>query len=202
MVRGFRSAPSGAFGAIFLQPGGRNRLRGPRRGTRIRTMLAMPGSILGTRVTRVEDRDLMTGRGCYVGDVTVEGLASLVFVRSPIAHGRVVGIDASAARSHPGVLAVLTAADLGIAPFHPFMVLNERCPRPPLAEGKVRFVGEPLAAVVGDTPAAAADGASLVAIDLEPLPAVADPERALAAGAPLQFEELGTNLAAGEREDG
>src|SRR5438105_12551804 len=149
MVRGSRSAPSGTSGAAGRQPGGMNRVPSPRPGSRIRTMLAMPGSILGTRVTRVEDRDLMTGRGCYVGDVAVEGLASLAFVRSPIAHGRVVGIDASAARSHPGVVAVLTAADLGIAPFHPFMVLNERCPRPPLADGKVRFVGEPLAAVVG-----------------------------------------------------
>jgi carbon-monoxide dehydrogenase large subunit len=165
-------------------------------------MQAVPASILGTRVTRVEDRDLITGHGCFVGDVHVDGLVSLAFVRSPIAHGRVVGVDASPALAHPGVLAVLTAADLGIAPFHPFMVLNERCARPPLAAGKVRFVGEPVAAVLGETPAAAADGADLVALDLDPLPAVADPEQALAPGAPLQFEELGTNVAAGEREDG
>jgi carbon-monoxide dehydrogenase large subunit len=161
----------------------------------------MPGSILGTRVTRVEDPDLITGRGCYVGDLRVDGLASLAFVRSPIAHGRVLGIDASRALAHPGVLAVLTASDLEIAPFHPFMVLNDRCPRPPLAEAKVRFAGEPVAAVVAETAAAAADAVDLVAVDLDPLPAVADPERALAPGAPLQFEDLGTNLAAGERED-
>jgi len=160
----------------------------------------MPGSILGTRVTRVEDPDLITGRGRYVGDITVDGLASLAFVRSPIAHGRLRGVDASAALAHPGVIAVLTAADLGIRAFHGFIVLNERCARPPLAEGKVRFAGEPVAVVVAETAAAAADGAELVAIDIDPLPAVTDPELALAPGAPLQFEELGTNLAAGERE--
>src|SRR5262252_6157416 len=161
----------------------------------------MPGSILGTRVTRVEDPDLITGRGRYVGDIQLDGLASLAFVRSPIAHGRLDGIDATAALAVPGVIAVLTAGDLGVPAFHGFMVLNERCARPPLAVGKVRFAGEPVAIVVAETAAAAADGAELVAVDLTPLPAVADPERALAAGASLQFEELGTNLAAGERDE-
>src|SRR4030081_2816789 len=162
----------------------------------------MAGSILGTRVTRVEDPDLLRGLGSFVDDLRVEGLTSLAFVRSPIAHGRVAGIDASAAAAQPGVVAVLTAVELKLAPFHPFMVLNERCARPPLAEGKVRFVGEPLAAVVAGTPAQAADAGELVAVDRDPLPAVAAPEQALARGAPLQFEDLGSNLAAGEREDG
>src|SRR5205085_244755 len=112
----------------------------------------MPGSILGTRVTRVEDPDLITGRGRYVGDVQVDGLASLAFVRSPVAHARLRGVDAAAALAHPGVIAVLTAADLRIPAFHGFMVLNERCARPPLAEGKVRFAGEPVAVVVAETP--------------------------------------------------
>jgi aerobic carbon-monoxide dehydrogenase large subunit len=164
-------------------------------------MASMPGSILGTRVTRVEDPDLITGRGRYVGDIHIDGLASLAFVRSPIAHGRLNGIDAAAALGVPGVIAVLTAGDLGIPAFHGFMVLNERCARPPLAVGKVRFAGEPVAVVVAETAAAAADGAELVAVDLTPLSAEADPELALAAGASLQFEELGTNLAAGERDE-
>ena len=98
----------------------------------------MPGSILGTRVTRVEDPDLITGRGRYVGDIQVARLASLAFVRSPIAHGRLRGIDTSAALAHPGVIAVLTAADLDVPAFHGFIVLNERCARPPLAAGKVQ----------------------------------------------------------------
>ena len=164
----------------------------------------MPGSILGTRVKRVEDPALITGMGRYVGDVHPEGLAHLAFVRSPIAHGRIAGLDVSAAAAHPGVLAVLTAADLGLAPYHPFFVLNPKCARPPLADGKVRFAGEPIVAVVAETPGAAADAAQLAAqgLDLEPLPAAVDPELALAPDAPLQFEELGSNLAAGQREDG
>ena len=72
----------------------------------------MAGSILGTRVTRVEDPDLLRGLGSFVDDVRVEGLTSLAFVRSPIAHGRVAGIDASTAAAQPGVVAVLTAAEM------------------------------------------------------------------------------------------
>ena len=161
----------------------------------------MAGSILGTRVTRVEDPDLLRGLGSFVDDLRVEGLTSLAFVRSPIAHGRVAGIDASAAAAQPGVVAVLTAVELKLSPFHPFMVLNERCARPPLAEGKVRFAGEAVAAVVAQTPAIAADAAQQVVVDYDGLPAVAGIEAALAPGAPLQFEELGSNLAAGSRED-
>jgi aerobic carbon-monoxide dehydrogenase large subunit len=159
------------------------------------------GSILGTRVVRVEDPNLVRGRGTFVDDVTVDGRTSLAFVRSPFAHARIVGIDTSAAVAQPGVLAVLTAADLGMARYHTFMVLNERCARPPLAEAKVRFAGEPVAAVVAETAAAAVDAAQLVVVEYDPLPAVADAEEALAPGAPLQFEELQTNLAAGARED-
>lgn len=161
----------------------------------------MPGSILGTRVSRVEDPELLSGRGSYVDDLRVEGLTSMAFARSPIAHGRISRVDTSAARALPGVLAVFSAADLGIAPYHYFMVLNERCARPPLAEDKVRFAGEPVVAVVAESRAAAADAAQLVEVDYDPLPAVAGAEEALAAGAPLQFEELESNLAGGSRQD-
>jgi carbon-monoxide dehydrogenase large subunit len=161
----------------------------------------MPGSLLGTSVRRVEDPDLLTGRGTYIGNLRVDGMARAVFVRSPIAHARITGIDTSAASQAPGVLAVLTAADLGVRPFHGFMVLNQACARPPLAEGKVRFVGEGVAIVVAETEAAAMDAAELVEVDYEPLDAVVDMEAALADGAPLQFEELGTNLVAGTSGD-
>ena len=77
----------------------------------------MPGSILGTRVTRVEDPDLLMGRGRFVGDIRIEGLASVAFVRSPIAHGHISRIDVSAAEQEAGVLAIFTAATLGVAPF-------------------------------------------------------------------------------------
>jgi carbon-monoxide dehydrogenase large subunit len=161
----------------------------------------MVGSILGTRVLRVEDPDLLTGKGTYIGNLRVPGLTHAAFVRSPVAHARIGSIDVSEARRAPGVVAVLTAADLGIEPFHGFMVLNAHCARPPLATDKVRFVGEPVALVVADTAAAAEDATELVVVDYDPLPAVVDPEAALAPDAPLQFEEMGTNLAAGSRDD-
>ncbi len=161
------------------------------------TLPTMVGSLLGTRVLRVEDPALLRGAGTFVGNHRPPGLARAVFVRSPVAHARIDGIDVHEALKAPGVLAVLTAADLGIAPFHGFMVLNEACARPPLATDKVRFVGEPVAIVVADTEAQALDAAELVEVDYDPLGAVVDPEAALADGAPLQFEEIGTNLVAG-----
>jgi carbon-monoxide dehydrogenase large subunit len=161
----------------------------------------MVGSILGTRVLRVEDPDLLTGKGTYIGNLRVPGLTHAAFVRSPVAHARIGSIDVSEARRAPGVVAVLTAADLGIEAFHGFMVLNPHCARPPLATDKVRFVGEPVALVVADSAAAAEDATELVVVDYDPLPAVVDPEAALAPDAPLQFEEMGTNLAAGSRDD-
>ncbi|HET9077547.1 MAG TPA: xanthine dehydrogenase family protein molybdopterin-binding subunit [Acidimicrobiales bacterium] len=157
----------------------------------------MVGSILGNRVRRVEDPDLLAGRGTYVGNLRVPGMARVVFVRSPVAHARIGSIDVSDARKQPGVIAVLTAADLGVDPFHGFMVLNQACARPPLATGKVRFVGEPVAMVVAGTEAQAEDAAEAVIVDYDPLPAVADVERAVGDDAPLQFEELGTNVVAG-----
>ena len=157
----------------------------------------MVGSILGNRVRRVEDPDLLTGKGTYVGNLKVDGLLRAAFVRSPVAHARIRSIDVDEARTAPGVVAVLTAADLGVAPFHGFMVLNEACARPPLATDKVRFVGEPVVLVVAETEAAALDAAEAVIVDYDPLPAAADVIEALADGAALQFEELGTNLVAG-----
>jgi carbon-monoxide dehydrogenase large subunit len=161
----------------------------------------MPGSLLGNRVPRVEDPDLLTGRGTYVGNLRIEGMGRVAFVRSPFAHARIVSIDTDAAQTAPAVLAVYTAADLGVAPFHGFMILNPACARPPLAEGKVRFVGEPVAMVIASTEAAAADAAELVDVYYEPLAGVVDPEEALAADAPAQFEELGTNLVSGMAGD-
>ncbi|MDA8047125.1 MAG: xanthine dehydrogenase family protein molybdopterin-binding subunit [Actinomycetota bacterium] len=157
----------------------------------------MPGSILGTQVRRVEDPDLLAGRGTYVGNLRVPGLLSAVFVRSPLAHARIEGIDKSEALQYPGVVDVLTADDLGVAPFHGFMVLNEACARPPLATEKVRFVGEPVALVVATTEAQAMDAAEAVVVDYDPLPAAPGMKEAVADGAPLQFEQVGSNVVAG-----
>jgi carbon-monoxide dehydrogenase large subunit len=160
----------------------------------------MPGSILGNSVRRVEDPDLLIGKGTYVGNLRIEGMAHVVFVRSPVAHARIVSIDTSGALQAPGVLVVLVAEDLGVAPFHGFMVLNAACPRPPLATGKVRFTGEAVAMVVAESVAAAMDAAELVVVDYDPLGVVADAQAAVAEGAPAQFEELGTNVVAGMRD--
>jgi len=156
----------------------------------------MPGSILGTAVRRVEDPDLLFGRATFVDDLRLDGVLHLHFVRSTYAHARIVSVDAEDARTMPGVVAVFTASDLGLAPYEGLMQVNARCARPPLADGKVRFVGDCVAAVVAESPAAAADAADAVVVEYDPLPAVIDPEAALAPGAPLQFEDLGTNLAA------
>ncbi|MGH3392034.1 MAG: xanthine dehydrogenase family protein molybdopterin-binding subunit [Actinomadura sp.] len=154
----------------------------------------------GRAVRRVEDPDLLRGRARYVDDLRIAGTLHMAFLRSPLAHAVIGGIDVSDALEAPGVVAAYTAADLGIPRFHGFITLNEACARPPLAEGKVRFVGDPVVAVVAETRAAAVDALEHVDVDYEPLPAVIDPEEALAEGAPLQFEELGSNMAAGVRE--
>lgn len=161
----------------------------------------MPGSLLGTVVRRVEDPDLLVGRSTYVANHQEEGLLHGVFVRSPFAHARVTAIDTGAAANAPGVVAVLTADDLGDRAFPPFAVVNPRVRRRPLATDKVRYVGDPVVLVVADSRAAAVDAAELVDIDYDDLPAVTDMEAALEPGAPLQFEELGANIAGSRKDD-
>ena len=158
----------------------------------------MATSILGTSVQRIEDPELLTGNGTFIdnqGD-----MAHAVFLRSPYAHAKILGIDTEEAKKIPGVMAVYTAEDLKIPPHHAFFPLNDNCKRPPLAEGKVRFVGDAVAVVIAETKAIAIDATEAIYVDYEQLPAVSDPEKALEADAPLQFEPLGTNLAAGNRE--
>jgi carbon-monoxide dehydrogenase large subunit len=161
----------------------------------------MAGSILGTTVRRVEDLELITGASTYVGNLDLQGLAHLAFVRSPLAHARITGIDTGPAAAAPGVIAVFTAADLDLPAHHGLMVINPELPRPPLATDRVRFVGEAVAVVVAETKAAAVDAVELVEVDYDPLPAVVDPEAALAPGAPPQFDDR-SNLAAGVRAGG
>ncbi len=157
----------------------------------------MPGSLLGNRVPRVEDPDLLTGRGTYVGNLKIPGCLAAAFVRSPYAHARVRSVDTKAAASADGVVAVYVAADLGLPALGGFFVLNPACARPPLATEKVRFVGDAVAVVVAVDEAAAVDAAELVVVDYEPLDVVVDPVEATDSTAPLQFEELGTNVAGG-----
>jgi len=157
----------------------------------------MTGSILGNAVRRVEDPELLLGQARYIANMTPEGLVHVAFVRSQVAHGLIVGIDTTEARQLPGVLGVWTAPDLDLAKVGGLFPLNPQMDRPPLATDKVRFVGDLIAAVVATSPAVAADAVGLVEVDLEALPAAVDMEEALAEGAPLSFEELGSNLVAG-----
>ncbi len=159
----------------------------------------MPGSILGTTVRRVEDPKLVRGESTYVGNLALPGALRAAFVRSPFAHARILGIDAGQACASPGVVAVYTAGDLNLPAHHGLLMVNAGTPRPPLATDRVRFVGEAVAMVVAESEAAAVDAIELVDVDYEELPVAVDMEDALAAGAELQFPELGSNLATGAR---
>ena len=157
--------------------------------------MEMKGSILGAAVRRREDPRLITGKGRFVADMPAEGVLHSFFVRSPLAHARIAGVDATAARAMPGVAAVFLAADLALPRRSGFPPIGNAFAKPPLAEGSVRFVGDPIALVVAETREQAADAASALEVDLDPLPHVIDPEAALKDGAPLLFPEHGTNLA-------
>ena len=142
---------------------------------------------------RREDPPLLRGQGSFVDDLRPPGLAHLAVLRSPLPHGRIRSIDASAALGAPGVLDVLTAADLegcGYPPdiFWRFEAELAPVPVPPLTAERVRFVGEPVAAVVAETRGDAEDALDLVQVDYEPLPAVLDPRTA--AGDPTALHEV------------
>jgi aerobic carbon-monoxide dehydrogenase large subunit len=154
--------------------------------------------MIGAAVPRVEDARLLSGQGRYVGDLVLPGMLHAAFVRSPHAHARVVAIDARAARREPGVVACLTGDGLKAharTMRAPSRMRDYRVTDfPALALGKVRHVGEAVAVVVATDRYAAEDAAELVAVEYEPLPIVADPDRALADGAALVHDEAGTNV--------
>jgi aerobic carbon-monoxide dehydrogenase large subunit len=156
---------------------------------------------VGQRVARREDARFLTGRGQYVDDVLLPGTLHVAFARSYAARGTIVSIDTSAAAALPGVVAVLVASDLNhlvldwvvegegpeIGWARPFRLL---------ADGDVRFVGEPVAVVVADSRYRAEDAVEAIELDIEPLDPVVDPERALDEDAPLVHSESGSNLLA------
>jgi aerobic carbon-monoxide dehydrogenase large subunit len=156
-------------------------------------------SFVGRPIERVEDLRLLRGRGQFVDDIERDGQLHAVMLRSSVAHGRIRSIDVSAARALPGVAAVITAADLGdrvptiplrLAP-HASLTPFEQ---PVIAWDKVRYVGEPIAVVLAETPDIAEDALDLILVDIEALPAVVDTARA-ASGDSLLFEASGSNLA-------
>ena len=165
--------------------------------TSAESILTTRGSILGTEVRRVEDPDLLLGRGRFVDNIDLadEEVLCAVFVRSTVAHALIEGIDTTEALTAPGVVAVLTAQDMGEDPVPLFAKINDEVHRHALAVDRVRFVGDPVALVVAQTRAQAVDAAELVVVDHEELEAVVDMEEALAPDAPLQHPGLGSNVA-------
>jgi carbon-monoxide dehydrogenase large subunit len=118
---------------------------------------------------RIEDEPLLRGQRRYVDDLGADHLR-VAFVRSTVAHARILGIDVAPAAAAPGVVGVFTAADLGLGHLRGHPLLDPSFDRPPLAEDEVRFVGEPVAVVVARTRAQAVDAAELVVVDVEPVP--------------------------------
>jgi carbon-monoxide dehydrogenase large subunit len=159
---------------------------------------------LGQTIQRVEDQTLVRGQGRYADDVGVAGAAHAVFVRSPHAHARIERIDTAAAVASPGVLAVLTGDDVaadGLGEIPCFIPVKNadgsargETPRPVLARGFVRHVGDPVVLVVAETLGAARDAAEKVVIDYATLPAVADVRAAVAPGAPRVWPDIAGNV--------
>jgi len=160
---------------------------------------------IGLRTKRNEDPRLLTGRALFVDDVDLPGMLHAAFLRSPHAHARILGIDTSRVLAREGMVAVYTAEDLGaywqpgplLVPPPPVagLVFNQRT-QVPLAKGKVRQLGEPVAVVVAVSRYVAEDALEDIVVDYEALPAAVDLEKALAPGAPLVHEDVGSNVAA------
>jgi len=169
---------------------------------------------VGQSARRLEDPHLVQGLGRYSDDVSLPRQAYGIVVRSPHAHARIRRVDVKKALAAPGVLAVLTGADLtadGIGDLPTDKNRKRRdgspafpTPRPALARGRVRHVGDPVAFVVAETPAEATDAAERVRVDYEPLPAVALTAEATRPGAPAVWDEAADNVAfvweAGKRD--
>ncbi len=155
------------------------------------------GRVVGTSVRRREDPRLLTGRGRYLADHDQAGLCHIALLRSPVPHADVHGIDTSEAVALPGVVTVVTAAELVAAGAHDFDHLLGPPAQPlrwgVLADHRVRFVGEPVAAVVAVNRAVAEDAAELIVVDYHELPPVIDVEEALQPSAPLLYPEWRTN---------
>ena len=156
-------------------------------------------AFVGSPVERVEDLRLLKGCGQYVDDLTRPGLLHAVILRSQVAHGHLRSIDTAAARARPGVIAVITAAEIGTAvPTIPLrqepLPALRQYQQPVIAHRKVRYVGEPIAVVVAESAALAEDALEAILVDIAPLSAVAD-RAAARKGDVLLFEEAGTNIA-------
>src|SRR5579885_127058 len=156
---------------------------------------------LGTPIKRREDPRLITGQATYVDDIKLPGMLYMSVLRSPYGHARINSINTEAARNLPGVKAVYTAEDMkgavgNVAIAVPLgQIAQGMGVHGPLAEGKVRFYGDPVAVVIAEDRYTARDARDLIEVDYEPLPAVVDVEKAMQPDAPLLYEEFGSNVA-------
>ncbi|MGH8072119.1 MAG: xanthine dehydrogenase family protein molybdopterin-binding subunit [Candidatus Entotheonellia bacterium] len=160
-------------------------------------------SYVGQPMKAVEDPKLVTGRGAFVDDLTLPDMLHAAVLRSPYAHARIRAVDVAAARTIPGVVAVLTGADIAsVLPDIPTRAMTgERAMdelRPPehplLAKNKVCYVGQAVAVVVAHDPYVAGDAMECMTVDYEPLPPVLDPDEAARDDAPVIHETIGTNV--------
>ena len=161
--------------------------------------LDRPNSYIGRAVPRPNLERLMQGRGQYVSDVTLPRMVHVAFLRSPYPHADIVSIDTAEARAAKGVVAVLTGEDLAKVMTPWVGVLThlkglKSAPQYPIAVGRACWQGEAVCAVVANTRAAAEDASEKVVVEYNELPAVTDPETALAAGTPVIHPALGDNL--------
>jgi carbon-monoxide dehydrogenase large subunit len=169
----------------------------------------MTTRFFGAPVKRNEDRKLLTGQALFIDDVELPNMLHAAFLRSQVAHARIRRIDVSAALKQPGVVAVYTADDLGAywqagpllvpPPPIPGIVFHLRT-QVPLARDKIRYAGEPLAVIVAESRYIAEDALDDIVVDLETLPAVVDLEAAMAAGAAVVHDDLGSNVASHVRQ--
>jgi len=159
----------------------------------------------GEPIKRNEDRRLLTGQALFIDDVELPGMLHAAFLRSQVAHARILKIDVSQALRRQGVVAAYVAGDLGeywkpgplLVPPPPIagIVFNQRT-QVPLAKDKVRHVGEPLVIVIAESRYIAEDALDDIEIELEQLPAVVDLEQGLKAGSALVHEDLDSNVSA------
>ncbi|MCC5988833.1 MAG: xanthine dehydrogenase family protein molybdopterin-binding subunit [Pararhodobacter sp.] len=162
----------------------------------------MPKDGIGASSKRREDLRFLTGSGRYTDDMNLRGQAHVHFLRSEVAHGRIKAIDTTAAAAMPGVVRIFTAADFESVGGLPcgWQVTDrhgqpmQEPKHPVLADGKVRHVGDPIAAVVAETPEQARDAAEAIGVDIDELPAVIDMKAALKDGAPKVHDDLASNL--------
>jgi aerobic carbon-monoxide dehydrogenase large subunit len=166
--------------------------------------------VFGKRITRLEDPRLLTGQAQFIDDISVPGMLHAAFLRSDYSHARIKSIDVSAALKRPGVVAVYTAKDFGDfwkpgplqvpAPSAiTGAVFNART-LVPIAKDKVRYSGEPIVLIIAESRYIAEDAFMDIIVDLEPLDAVTDLEKALEPGSPLIHEDLPSNLAANVKQ--